>query len=107
MRLNIFMEHFPNKMLASLFMSVTSRFLSSLDCLLHFFFFFATGSELLVLDEEETLLLEELERARLRFDCPVVPESNCDNCSSVCCRGSNRLPELRPIVKNTDKTRAH
>ena len=71
------MEHFPNKMLASLFMSATSRFLSSFDCLLHFFFFFfATGSELLLLDEEESSLLE-LDRARLRFD--LVPESNCDN----------------------------
>ena len=65
------MEHFPNKMLASLFMSATSRFLPSFDSLLHFFFFF-----LLLLDEEESSVLE-LDRARLRFD--LVPESNCDN----------------------------
>ena len=70
------MEHFPSKMLASLFMSVTSRFLSSFDCLLHFFFFFATGSELLLRDEEESSLLE-LDRSRLRFD--LVPENARDN----------------------------
>ena len=76
MRLNLFKEHFPNKMQASLFMSEASRFLPSFDSLLHFFFFFATGSGLLLLDEEESSLLE-LDRARLRFD--LVPESNCDN----------------------------
>ena len=76
MRLNVFMEHLPNKMQASLFMSEASCSLPSFDSFLHFFFFFAPGSELLLLDEEESSLLE-LDRARLRFD--LVPESNCDN----------------------------
>ncbi len=71
------MEHFPNEIVVSLFMSACSRFLSSFDCLLHFFFFFATGSEMLLLDEEEETSLLELERARLRFD--LIAQSNCDN----------------------------
>ena len=69
------MEHLPNKMQASLFMSEASRFPPSFDSLLHFFFF-APGSELLLLDEEESSLLE-LDRARLRFD--LVPESTREN----------------------------
>ncbi len=70
------MEHLPNEMLASLFMSAISRFLSSFDIMLFFFFFFATGSELLLFDGEESSLLE-LDRSRLRFD--LVPESTRDN----------------------------
>ena len=72
------MEHFPNKMLASLFMSTISRFLASFDSLLYFFFFFfffffATGSELLLHDEEESSLLE-LDRARLRLRSNLLPD---------------------------------
>ena len=69
------MEHFPNEMLASLFMSAISRFLPSFDSLLHFFFFFffATGSELLLHDEEESSLLE-LDRARLRLRSNLLPD---------------------------------